>query len=316
MRVVQRYLLLPVFLLVGCHTTTTVDTASNCFELCLDAKAEVDLSAELEATVYVTDTLESVRTTFSTYLDGMASFRSLVSALTDGDLKAPKGFRYRGNGTYEVSGTNGATANVTFYLPFDTSYGKRGSAIDFDVFDPDNYLSGISAKTSVTVDLSGINTKVEYGFTDSGPGVELLGLEASPQSPIELDETAATQSLLQVQGSAAIDDTTDANGAFTQVVVDSPRVAANALMEAISLEVRSFAVERNDLAQSLSMTDEDLSLVDGGRVYDGTFDFSASSPRLNFDGRLRFRGGANADIALGCPNAELTFEPPSDANGI
>ena len=294
---------------IGCDTTTTIETRdSSCFALCLDAGAEVNAELELGAATHVTSALERIRGVMNLYVDGAASLGGLVDDLTTGDLSMPEGFSYEGDGVYTVDSGSGAIAKVLFYLPSKTSYGNAGEPIPFNLFDASNYFTGLKVSSGVEVGLSGVKTTFEFGFADSGPGAELLGLGASPKSPIDVNVGAMTAALVKTTSRADGSIQPEQGDVVQSFQVQSPPIDSKAVaLEALALEVTQFSGENAEYEQELSFESSSLKLVDAGNEYSGDFTFSSMSPSFSFDALLRFDATATANVAFGCPGSTLSF---------
>jgi hypothetical protein len=297
-------------LLAGCSTTSTVDTSSNCFGACLDADANVELSVEIEAVGDVTLAFDASRRTLKGYFDGALALGGVAKRLADAkSLSLPAGFSYEGAGVYSVDTGEGAVAEVRFYWPVDASDASVGDLITWNVFDAGNYFTGLSVKTGISASLSsGIDTTFEFGFDEAGPGAELLGLGAAPDSPIDVDVGDMTRAIKATTSSAVVRLEPDAFGVVTDLDLSSVETAvAENGDEPIELAVEAFSGENSDGTQTLSRVTSELSLVDGGDGYLGDFSFNSIGAEFSFDGRLRYDGSASAEVRLGCPGAELSF---------
>lgn len=310
MRVSLSVLAVTSALFAACSTTSTVETGTNCFELCLDADAKVELSLELEAVGDVTLALDASRRTLAGYLTGASALSNVAKRLAEGkSLSLPAGFTHKGEGVYAVDTGDGAVASVEFLWPVDSSTAKAGDVISWNLFEADNYFSGLSVKTGISASLtSGIDTTLEFGFDEIGPGAELLGLGRSPNSPVAVDVDAMTSALKVTTSKASVRLDADAFGIVTTLDMTSVETAvANNPGSPIKVTVAEFAGTKPDGSQTLSLAASELSLVDGANGYLGEFSFSSIGAEFSFDARLRFDSAASAEVQLGCPGTELLF---------
>ena len=276
--------------------------------LCLGATTEADLALQLEAAQSVSSALNSARGALQTYVNGAASLSGIVDGLTKGSVSTPSGYSYKGNGDYEVNGADGTIAKVAFYLPTDTSYGKVGDKINFDLFDASNYFTGLKVTSSVSVSLSGISTNLEFGFSSSGPGAQLLGVAASQSGPVTVDLSKMTAALTKVTSNATTFLNSRSADTIASLEMTSATVPSSTVSSAsIALAVSAFQGNRLDNGQTLKLKAANLVLTNAGRRYTGDFTFSSVSAGFSFDTRLHFDASAQAAMVFGCPGDPLNL---------
>jgi hypothetical protein len=292
----------------GCYHSTVVFRTS-CLDACRGALADADLSLHVSAWSELQATFSDVVAADKAFAGAASALSGFVQALESGGAGLPADFSYQGNGVISANPTNDVRVDVRFYLATATSFGKAGDPITFDVFDPANYFQGLTASTSVTVDLSGLHTTLQFKFTKAGPGAELLGLGASPASPLSID-IGQLSSKLGAVGTAATStvDRKDGPTAIHFQILTAPRQSSAVSGGAFPLQLQGFTGTRSDLGQVFSISTTGFSSVQGGGALDGTALVRSVSPSFSFQMLFSFPSSALADIVFGCPNVTLT--PP------
>jgi hypothetical protein len=290
----------------GCSFRAVTQTSTSCLDACRGALSDAQLSAQVAI-------WSDLQASFSGAVEGDKALASAASTLTgfiqamvSGNAGAPGGFSYQGNGVLSASPTTDARVDVRFYLATATSYGKVGDPITFDVFDPASYFQGLSVSTGISASLSGIQTYTHFDFTKAGPGAELLGLGASPSSPLSIDVGQLSSKLgaLDVAATTAISHA-DGPTVITLQVTTAPRSASSVSGTMIPLMLQGFTGSRSDTAQALSLDTALLASVSGGAALDGTSLLRSTSPGFSFQMLFHFPASALADVAFGCPGVTL-----------
>jgi hypothetical protein len=239
---------------------------------------------------------------------------AVISVLIDaaqGNTRDPAGFMFDGAGTY-----TSPQMDVQFFLGEDTSFGKAGDIITFNVFRPESYLLGAKVDAKGSVDTSG---KVKYSVTASfsgvGPGVELLGLGTSPASPIKVD----TNGLLAALGKIQISSKIHVKDAQAHGQVDYELAVDRAPLSQVtggvkqSVQLVSLAGSRADLKQTAEIKSFTISFADvGNHALDGTVLANVSGGVFPFQVLYSYPTRAEPDVVLGCVGDSLS--PP--ASGI
>jgi hypothetical protein len=297
-----------VLFTIACDNESEIELGESCFSACLDADANVDLDLELQAASDVQLALEAQRRTLAAYVDGAAAFGNIAKRLADGKaLTLPNHFNYAGNGSYTVDTGDGAVATVKFYWPVDSSKAKAGDVIPWNVFDTGSYFTGLSVKSSVSVGLDGVDSSLEFGFDESGPGVELLGFDSALSGSVEVNVDDMTDSLKPTLSSAQVTLVGDRfDPDFALEVTTEPAALSASADPSVGLSVDTLSWRNNRTGQSLSLLDSDLRLVKGD-LYDGELSFNSFDSEFSFDARLRYEASASADVLFGCAGAKLRY---------
>jgi hypothetical protein len=240
---------------------------------------------------------------------------AVITVLIDsasGNTKDPDGFTFDGKGTY-----TSPQMDLQFFLGQDTSFGKAGDLITFNVFQLDTYLTGAKVDAKASIDLSG-NTKssVTATFSGTGPGVELLGLGKTPASPLKIDSDGLLTALGKIQIASKIHvDDSQAHGKINyNLRVDKAPLSQVSQGVQQSIQLISMSGARADLQQTATIKDFTIGFGDvGNHALSGTVRASISGGTFPFDVLYNYPHRAEPDVVLGCPGAALT--PPADSTG-
>lgn len=134
--------------------------------------------------------------------------------LSRGEPAYPEGFMFTGSGYYIVGG---GVMTVQSSLAKDTTFGKAGEDVPFDLFDSASYFESASFKANLTLDAS---WSTEEGFQGHYTGSIEMTIEKSNPQALELfgiDSTQTTTTQQQEELAAKIADSVN----FT-VKIDRP----------------------------------------------------------------------------------------------
>lgn len=139
---------------------------------------------------------------------GVAIVSVLLSAALGKKLELST-IQYQGDGRYKV----GDVMVMTLVLGRDTSWGKTGDVIPFNVLALESYFTGATVAAKATMALEGgravQKTQLAVSFQSVGPGIELLGLGPSPASGVTIDFHEVARSLggaIQTANVITVDD--------------------------------------------------------------------------------------------------------------
>lgn len=240
---------------------------------------------------------------------------SVVSVLIDaaaGNTKDPGGFTFDGQGTYTSD-----QMDVQFFLGEDTSFGKAGDLITFNVFQPSSYLTGATVKAEGSIDLSGhAKSSLTVNFTGTGQGVELLGLGKTPASPlvIDSDKIGAALGKIQVASKIHVSDT-QAHGKV-DYKMNMARAPLAKVVDGVqqSIELLSMSGAREDLHQTATIQSFTITFGDvGNHALNGTVKASITGGPFGYDVLYSYPHRAEPDVVLGCPGATLVAPPDGTA---
>lgn len=217
--------------------------------------------------------------------------------LTNSTDATPDGWTYQGGGVY-ITTAPGVEMTTRFYATEDFTFAATGEVIAHDVFQVESYL----VNPVVTVDLS--TGRTELVFDDVGPLVELLGLGAAPQSPVELT-LADTQGLNRKLEALEFDSTVvvdDPQGDSTiQYHTQSPRMPAKDLLLGVALDFQLVEATglRGDTEQELVVDDWTIQFVEGN-VLEGSSLYHVVGGTFEFYGEARFERSSYAETTVSC----------------
>ncbi len=219
-----------------------------------------------------------------------------------GDPTQPSGFTYEGDGYWRAN----ETMVVRLYLPHDTSWGRAGDPIAFDVFDIESYFTGVSVEASASIDLTGdTRTSFAIRFEDSGPGAELLGLGPNPTGTIELDleQVAAALGQIEMRNDIVVDDEHgDTHVLYTLRGAPTP-IGQLADDGAQGMELVDVTAVNAATGQSIVITDWGMEYRAGvARTLDGTIDFRIEGGAMPYEATFVYPHRSSPDVSLRCPS--------------
>jgi hypothetical protein len=152
------------------------------------------------------------------------------------------------------------------------------------------YTSG-ETKQSLTIE-----------FTGTGPGFELLGLGASPKSPLTIDADAIAASLGKIEVATEIHvDDKKGDSVFTYDVT----TAAQPMSAALAGDPVDFSLtglSGTHLDQSLTITKFVIGYLDTGSTgfMNGTIAFAIKGGKLPYSATFTYPNRKTPDVALAC----------------
>lgn len=150
----------------------------------VEACAQGDLEAQLQIARDFEDSCHEMVVCGGLSMAFTISLIEVLIHAASGDPTEPSGFVYVGEGRYAA----GTQMELTLRLGKDTSFGKAGDVIAFDVFQLANYFSQVTLEAKASVDTSGkTQTSLTIDYQGAGPGFELLGLQGEAEGKIEVD---------------------------------------------------------------------------------------------------------------------------------
>jgi hypothetical protein len=294
----------------GCSNDATIVGRSSCFDACAGTLSDGEIQARLDIYAELQASLSGALAASGSFASSAPSVTGLIEAMVTGSAGLPGGYTYDGAGVISASPAPQVRLEVRYYLGADTSFGKAGDLITFNVFDPASYFEGLGVKTNIKVSASGVSSELQFTFTKLGPGAELLGLGAATPSPFPVDIGALTSGLgkLAVGGDIIVARQSGPSRVSFRIQLKPTGVGAVGGATA-PFVIEGFAAGRTDLGQTLLLDAQELSLVSGSGALDGQIELSSSSAaNFSFKMLLSYPSSPLPDIAFGCPDAKLT--PP------
>lgn len=240
-----------------------------------------------------------------------AGVTTLVLNAALGAVSGSGGFVFDGKGTYHTNTSGSGTGmDVTLLLPKDTSFGKKGDVITFDLLKLETYFKGspkLSAKASL--DTTGKATyQIEATFGEPGPGYELLGLDAASGSgggTISFDSAkiqAAIGAIL-IRAKTHVDDK-QGHATFVYDLESKGDLTLGQFSSGTPLDMSLVSVrgERPDTKQTLSITKWEVRYLDtsGSGYLDGTIAFDVKGGAYAYGATFEYPRRKEPDVTLVC----------------
>ncbi len=188
-------------------------------------------------------------------------------------------------GTYRY-GSDTAAIEMRVFLSEEFEYGPAGTQVTENILALDSYLAGavIEAGTDAGT--------VTITFDEPGPLAELLGLGATPTSPLTLNEVDREQAL-ELLSTLALETDYVAYGVTKSTTVDYHAVSPPSTIASISQD-GPLPVEIVEVNATRDLFDQVLSTVSWeverkGADVDGYTTFTVSGGYFPYGGRIDFR---------------------------
>jgi hypothetical protein len=262
--------------------------------------ASADVDAQLQIAAAFRDSISEI-VTCGQLAQGFTGnlILVLVSAAAGGDAH-PSGFTYEGDGVYNA----GDVMDISVHRAEDTSFGRAGERITWDLFDPANWFTDFTVVASASVDLEGNTTQsleIEYGGT--APGAELLGVAAgSGRLTIDTDEIGARLSDLQLRSVIRVEEEREEIGVVWQLESPAGRVG-NLLSNRSMLptELVDVSALNGATGQTLVLGEWAISYTTGhGGTTDGTVTFDVTGGAFGYGVDFTYPHRREPDVALHC----------------
>lgn len=217
--------------------------------------------------------------------------------LTNSTDATPDGWTYVGDGVYRTS-SSGVEMTTRFYATEDFAFAATGEVVPHDVFQLGSYL----VDPVVAVDLS--TGKTELRFDGTGPLVELLGLGAEPESPVQLSfqQTQALNRKLEALEFDSVVVVDDPQGDSTiQYHTQSPRMPAKDLLLGVAMDFDLVEASglRDDTEQDLVVDEWTIQFVEGN-LLEGSSVYHVVGGTFDFHGEARFERSSYAATTVSC----------------
>lgn len=232
-----------------------------------------------------------------------ALLQMLVHAAA-GDTTHPAGFVYRGEGRWDAGGQ----MHLVLHLPVDTSWGRRGDPIPFDVFDPGEYFGGLAIEASASVDLTGrTTTSYAIRFTETRRGAELLGLAAGAGGggsiTLSTDQLLRTLGAIEVRGRIVVSDRRS-DGTRADYTLASRGGTIAELGRAggqMPMDLVSVAASRDGTAQTLAVRDWAMVYTAGSTgTLDGSVAVAITGGAFDYVATYTYPHRRTPDVTLDC----------------
>lgn len=232
---------------------------------------------------------------------------AVVQLIVDAALGASGegGLVFDGEGAYvsDASGGLGTNMSVTLHLPRDTSFGKAGDVIPYDLLRIESYFVGAELTAKARIGTDGLSYDVAVKFTDVGPAFELLGVPRTGNE-LTLDAKAIARALgaIELRAKTHVDDR-QGHATFTYDLT-SPPTTLGALADggALAFELDGLRGARADLGQSLETSRWEVTYV-GGKIgkLDGTIGFRVGGGALPHAVTFEYPQSNEPIVRFACP---------------
>ncbi|MCC6998969.1 MAG: hypothetical protein IT370_30430 [Deltaproteobacteria bacterium] len=207
---------------------------------------------------------------------------------------------YKGNGMYQA----GDVMTMTLHLGADTSFGKSGDIIPFDVLDLGTYFKSARISASASFSLGGRGaTSYQIDFTEPGPGVELLGLGANPPHPLpKVDFQAMATAFGNTVHAAQSITVHDEKGASRiDYSLSAPPQPLGALFGHAPLPMQLVNVAATRGAQTITVTNWAMQYQPGSSgTLDGSITFEVRGGAFPYRAVFNYPHRKEPDITLSC----------------
>lgn len=239
---------------------------------------------------------------------------SLGSAVVNILLNAALGgggasLTYKGNGVYVTgagqTGGMGTVMEVTTMLGADTSFGKKGDVIAFDITNINSYFTGVKVTATASINTSGVSTyNLGVAFTGLGPGVELLGLGANPQSPLTVSSDKISAALGQILIKTHVHQADMQGKSLFNYDIDGPTQSLSSALsgDAVPFNLTGVMGGRADLMQTIAIKTWQINYLDTGHsgFMNGTIAFGVSGGKLPYTVTFHYPNRKEPDVSLAC----------------
>lgn len=226
-------------------------------------------------------------------------YRILVTSMLESNgVSVPGGFVYDGEGHY-VTGSGGTTMFASYLYGDDLEVGAEDELVTFDLFDLDNYLSGLS------VALDPIHQELLVSYTQAGPLIELLGQGSDPPNPLSLSIADIEEPYLLGRLKLVIEAPTNdvRPGATVTYTLGAGPNRINPLLNETSSLVFALT-ESSTLAgngATLTSTAMGIDYDDSPGELTGDIPFEVRGGGLDLDGVMSFQHSTMATLDWWCP---------------
>jgi hypothetical protein len=236
---------------------------------------------------------------FSTAVIGV-----VINAATG--TKAGGGFTFDATGTYTTkpSDVTGTSMDLQLFLAADTSFGKAGDLVKFNLLSIDSYFLGATLEAKASIDTTGkTQSSLTITFTGKGPAFELLGL-GDLQSPIKVDAAKISEALGKIQIATKVHVDDKQGRSSFRYDLDSPKMSLGAIVggEPLPMTLSTVTGGRADTGQTMKVTKWEIRYLDtsAGGYLDGTIGVSIAGGGFPYGVTFEYPRRKDPDVSLRC----------------
>lgn len=223
----------------------------------------------------------------------------LVSVAAGADAH-PTSFTYEGDGVYSVG-----VMRMSVRLAADTSWGAAGDVIAYDLFDPNNWFTELSASASGSIDLTGhTTTSLSIDFGGTAPLAELLGVAQGGAGSLEIDTDQIAARLGSLSLDTVILTDEEQRGAHFTWQIESPAGHVSDLLSntaALPTQLEEVSGTHPTTGQSMVLGEWAIRYTTGHTgTTDGTVRFDVVGGTFDYTAELSYPHRREPDVALSC----------------
>ncbi len=226
----------------------------------------------------------------------------LLVNVASGNPTEPSGFHYVGQGRYAA----GTQMELTLKLAHDTSFGKAGDVIDFDLFDVSNYFTSAKIQASASVSFTGkAETKISVEFAGKGNGAELMGLASSASGSIETDLSTIAENLGQsilIETKISMHDERETSS--MSYSLESPATLLAKFLESGPMDMQLVKVSANSASTGQAISVKDWAMQykasSSSGTLDGSIQFEVTGGAFDYVATFDYPHRKEPDVALAC----------------
>lgn len=259
-----------------------------------DLDASLDIARDFEQSAHELIVCGGLATNFSSGVINV-----LLSAAIGGTSPSVS---YVGKGTY-TTGAGGTNMRIKTTLGTDTSFGKKGDIIDYNLLDLATYFESVKITATASIDTTGTTKQtLTVAFTNTGPGFELLGLGATPKSPLTISADTISDALAKILIATEIHvDDKKGDSVFTYDVT----TASQPMSAALAGDPVDFALtglSGTHVDQTLTITKFEIGYLDTGSTgfMNGTIAFDVKGGKLPYSASFHYPNRKTPDVTLAC----------------
>lgn len=207
-----------------------------------------------------------------------------------------------------ATGSPGTVMKVTAMLGADTSFGKKGDVIKWNLLDLSTYFQQVTVTAKASISTSGTSsTSLTATYMGAGPGVEILGLGQTPANPlvIDADKISANIGQILVKTSIHVDDQQGDSSFGYDVDVPTQTLSSALAGDPVGFTLNGTPTGTNmKTGQTLAITQWQINYLDTGHsgYMNGTIGFTIKGGAFPYGVTMHYPDRKAPDVSLACAN--------------
>lgn len=292
----------------GCAPNPSEDPADWTIKLdeCKGASTQEQVDQNIELTRRLVESYHELIACGQAMNNYSYMLSEFFANLSQGEASYPQGFSYTGAGYYIVGG---GVMSVQSSLAKDTSFGKAGDDVPFDLFDSASYYESASFKASLSLDASWSTEEgfqghykgsIEMTLEKSNPeALELFGIDATQTTTTQQQEELAAKIAENVNFTVKIDQT--ASGVNVKTEIGPKRVDELYNGETLLIPQIAPVLEDQALDQQIGVVKWDIAFLPVvAPALDGSVVFGATGGHFPYYISFVYDGPGAPDVVLTC----------------